>query len=30
MLECEDHILSDIGVTRADIRKAMRECDLWI
>ena len=26
MLRCEDHILQDIGVSRDDIRKALREC----
>ena len=26
MLDCEDHVLSDIGITRADIRQAYHEC----
>ena len=25
MLQCEDHILRDIGVTRADVRQALRD-----
>ena len=27
MLLCEDHILRDIGVTRADVRQALRDLD---
>ena len=26
MLDCEDHFLRDVGLTRADIRNAYREC----
>ena len=26
MLDCEDHFLRDVGLTRADIRQAYHEC----
>ena len=26
MLDREDHLLSDMGVTRGDVRQAMRDC----
>jgi uncharacterized protein YjiS (DUF1127 family) len=26
MLDCEDHLLRDMGVTRGDVRQAMHDC----
>jgi uncharacterized protein YjiS (DUF1127 family) len=27
LLGAEDHLLQDIGISRADVRQALRECD---